>query len=344
MARVRQVVLGLGAFLGAVCLLAAAAVQLLGLTPLVFLSGSMGPQIEAGDLAVSRTVPSRDLAVGDVVSVVNDAGVRVTHRVVAVARVDDRRAVLTLRGDANARPDTEAYDVTDVQRVSFAVPHLGHVVSAVSSPVGRFAAGAYVGICILVLLHRPRPDPRRGGSGRPRHRQETRVAAAVLAAVALVAPVSRPTSTLASFTDGGTFSSGTLSTHIVQRSSSMTCSNGPAVLLGYYSSVTVGVTHVDSRYDYVARVYNSSGTKLGDDIAMSSGTQAVGSTVTTTISAAQVAGLLPLGATVTVRVYSRLKTENGWESSTYRSWTVETAVLGALLLNGIRCGADTSPS
>ena len=70
-------------------------------------------------------------------SVVNEAGVRVTHRLVDMERGDAGAARLTLQGDANAEPDAEVYEVTDAERVVFSVPRLGHVVAAASSPTAR---------------------------------------------------------------------------------------------------------------------------------------------------------------------------------------------------------------
>jgi hypothetical protein len=77
----RETLLNLGAGLGVMCLLAAVAAIGFGIRPLVFRSGSMGPEIGTGALGLARTVPAAELAVGDVVSVVNSRGVRVTHRV-----------------------------------------------------------------------------------------------------------------------------------------------------------------------------------------------------------------------------------------------------------------------
>ena len=90
------------------CLLAAVASIGFGIRPLIFRSGSMGPEIDTGALGLARTVPAAELAVGDVVSVVNDRGVRVTHRI-QTSRYTSPTATLTLRGDANPTADPAPY-------------------------------------------------------------------------------------------------------------------------------------------------------------------------------------------------------------------------------------------
>lgn len=144
----------MGAALGVMCLLWALVVAVFGLVPLVFTSDSMSPQISAGDLAFAKSVPARDLAVGDVVSVENSRGVRITHRIVTIEDAE-QGAALTLQGDANENPDDETYLVASADRVLFSVPKAGYVVSAVSSPWGMFAGGIIVAV-VLVMAFRPR--------------------------------------------------------------------------------------------------------------------------------------------------------------------------------------------
>lgn len=153
-ARVRETVLWLGAALGTICLAWTAFVLAFGLTPLVFTSGSMSPAIEAGDLAFARTVEAKQIAVGDIVSVVSAEDVRITHRVVKVEHAGDS-AVLELKGDANHVADADPYTVTSVERTWFVVPKAGYVIDAASSPVGMFGGGLLVAV-VLMLAFGPR--------------------------------------------------------------------------------------------------------------------------------------------------------------------------------------------
>ena len=205
--RTVEVALSVGAVSGVLCVLWALASLVFGLTPLVLVSGSMSPAIETGDLAVARSVPARELEVGDVVSVVASGGVRVTHRVVSLER-EGSRASLVLQGDANAAPDALPYEVSSVDRVVFHVPYAGRVVAALSSRTGLLAlAGVVAGLLLLGLGRGPKRPP--GGSRRaerPIRRLGRRAMdAGVVAALVAVAAVSvrPPTFTTASFTDAG---------------------------------------------------------------------------------------------------------------------------------------------
>ena len=194
--RVADVALTVAAVLGGLSLVAALVLAVAGMTPLVFTSGSMGPAIPAGSLALARSVPVEDLRVGDVVSVPDLQGTRVTHRVVAI---DD--AGLTLQGDANLTADAGAYDVVDADRVLLSVPHVGTALAAATGPVGR---GALLGVAAVLLLVLVRP---RSGS-RPSRSESV----AVLAALATVAGVGvgvarAPEGTTAFWTDTASASS-----------------------------------------------------------------------------------------------------------------------------------------
>ena len=74
------------------------------LTPIVVRSDSMSPEINRGDLVIARAASAGDVEVGDVISVENRAGVRVTHRVETVDPFGSS-IQFTLKGDANAVPD-----------------------------------------------------------------------------------------------------------------------------------------------------------------------------------------------------------------------------------------------
>ncbi|CRK50718.1 S26 family peptidase [Rhodococcus sp. RD6.2] len=152
--RGREIALNIGAIAGLICVLAAAASFLFGIKPLVFRSGSMSPDIPTGALALSKATPASDLAVGDVVSVESDQGVRITHRIQEVVSTDGTNSVLILKGDANKDADISPYTVTEADRVFFSVPGLGYAVSWLSSPAAIFLGGALVG-GVMVLAFGP---------------------------------------------------------------------------------------------------------------------------------------------------------------------------------------------
>ncbi|QBJ97347.1 signal peptidase I [Rhodococcus sp. ABRD24] len=152
--RGRDIALNVGAIAGLICVLAAVASFLFGIKPLIFRSGSMAPDIPTGALALSKTTQAADLQVGDVVSVENQQGTRITHRVDEIVSSDGTSSVLILKGDANQDADLTPYTVTEADRVFFSVPGLGYVVSWLSSPAAIFLGGALVG-GVMVLAFGP---------------------------------------------------------------------------------------------------------------------------------------------------------------------------------------------
>jgi signal peptidase len=147
----RSALVNVGAVLGAFCLLFAGLIALFGVTPIVFRSDSMAPAISSGDLAIARSVSAGDVGVGDVVSVANRQGDRVTHRITAVEPYGSSIRV-TLQADASAAPDVEAYDVTRVDKVLFRVPFLGRVVDTLSRPVVLVLGGVFVSCLAFVVF------------------------------------------------------------------------------------------------------------------------------------------------------------------------------------------------
>lgn len=187
----RTALLDLGAVAGAACLLLAVAAPVLGVRPLVFLSGSMTPAIPAGSLALSRVVPAAEVEVGDVVTV-PVADTYVTHRVVEVTH---RGAVATVRlqGDANRTPDPVVHEVADVPRVLWSIPYAGRVLAWLSRPPGVLVLAGYVAF-LLGELRRGGFRRSTGGAatgGRGRHVRSRRRAPmlAGAGAAALVVPV-----------------------------------------------------------------------------------------------------------------------------------------------------------
>lgn len=150
----REIALTLGAIVGLVCLGFAAASLVFGVKPLVFRSGSMSPIIQTGALAFARDVPASGLDVGDVVSVENQSGTRITHRIVEVDAAGDGRAALTLRGDANNVNDRASYVVDSADRVFFHVNKAGYAVAWLSSPIMR-VVGVVAALALLVMVFRP---------------------------------------------------------------------------------------------------------------------------------------------------------------------------------------------
>ncbi|NMM84408.1 signal peptidase I [Rhodococcus sp. SRB_17] len=152
--RGKEIALNVAAVAGLICIIATLASLLFGIKPLVFRSGSMEPEISTGALALAKTVPASDLAVGDVISVDNDQGVRITHRVVELESAGGDTVLATLKGDANNVADQMPYTITEADRVFFSVGGLGYVVAWLSSPLAIFLGGGLVGAVLVIAFGR----------------------------------------------------------------------------------------------------------------------------------------------------------------------------------------------
>ncbi|MGX1769976.1 signal peptidase I [Dietzia sp. NPDC055343] len=160
--RAREWALNIGAIVGLICIVAAALSMFLGIRPLVFQSGSMSPTINTGALAFAQTVPAQRLKVGDVVSVINPTGVRITHRVTGLEFEDDGEVSMIMRGDANAAQDPVPYLISEADRVLFHVNGLGYVVAWLSNPVSIFLGGMLAGGLAVIAFGRTRVSPQCG--------------------------------------------------------------------------------------------------------------------------------------------------------------------------------------
>lgn len=199
----REGLLTFGAVAGVFCILLAVASFTFGIKPIIFRSGSMSPAIQTGALAISQTVEAKDLAVGDIVTVKTDAGVRVTHRVKDLTFTDGK-ASMVLKGDANKTPDDHVYVVQSADRVLFDIPKAGYVVSWLSGPTGIFAGGLLAGLLLLTAF-----GPGTRNQRKPGARKLFGISVATLTVGLISTGVSGSTNTQAYFTNAADLTSGT---------------------------------------------------------------------------------------------------------------------------------------
>lgn len=161
----RELALNIGAIAGLICIAATALSLFLEIKPLVFQSGSMSPSIQTGALAFARTVPADQLVAGDVVSVTNASGVRITHRVTGLEPVGGGEMMMTMRGDANAADDPVPYYVSEADRVLWHMNGLGYAVAWLSNPVAIFLGGMVAGGLLVIAFGRTRVTTDEPASG-----------------------------------------------------------------------------------------------------------------------------------------------------------------------------------
>lgn len=352
----REIALTVGALAGLICVLFAAGSMLFGIKPLVFRSGSMSPEITTGSLALSRTVPAVDVSVGDIVSVVNDQGVRVSHRVHEIDSVAGNSAVLTLKGDANREPDITPYTVTEVDRIFFSIGGFGYAVAWLSGPLAIFLGGAFVGglLAIAFKSSTKSDDDNDGGRTRPvstalrddpeSDESQTRILAAVplkslmvVGAVALTAfGATQTAGTSAAFTDTAKATSSLGAGYFpAPRVGAVSCSN---VNLSWpHYAARISWAHVAAPLSYRVVVRRDNGS-VQTTINVSAGSTPVGGTLTAQIGDSQVGD--HTGWYYTAEVYT---INNGVQSLQWRGyglkqptiWNVEcTGAVNAAALQG----------
>lgn len=151
--RTGRVALSVTALVGVVCALLTVLALVTGVRPLVFRSGSMGPDVPAGSLGFSRSTDAADLKVGDVVTVTTKTDQKVTHRIVTVTPHDDV-ATLQLKGDANSIADEDLYQVSSAPKLLFSVPQAGYTVNWLSHAPGSYVLALYVALMLALIARR----------------------------------------------------------------------------------------------------------------------------------------------------------------------------------------------
>ena len=124
--------------------------SVLGITPMVVLSGSMSGEaedhIEVGDLIFVGEVEPEELEVGDIIAY-RSGGSAVTHRIIAIETAEDGNLLFTTKGDANEVEDTQP--VTEEQLVGIykgKIPKVGDFALFLQQPLGMLLF-----ICVPLL-------------------------------------------------------------------------------------------------------------------------------------------------------------------------------------------------
>ena len=127
--------------------------SVLGMTPMVVLSGSMSGEqeghIEIGDLIVARKVDAADLKVGDVISYM-DGKSAVTHRIIGIVEGYTGNLFFETKGDANNAPDLSTVSQDQlIGKFWFRIPYLGDFALFLQQPLGMLL---FVGVPLIAFL------------------------------------------------------------------------------------------------------------------------------------------------------------------------------------------------
>lgn len=127
--------------------------SVLGITPMVVMSGSMSgdaeDHIEVGDLIFVRNVEPENLQTGDVVAYMS-GGTTVTHRITEIGTDEDGNLLFTTKGDANETEDSEP--VTEEQLVGVyqgRIPKVGDFALFLQQPLGMLL---FIGVPLLAFI------------------------------------------------------------------------------------------------------------------------------------------------------------------------------------------------
>ena len=127
--------------------------SVMGVTPMVVLSGSMSGEaeghIEVGDLVFVGKAEAEELEVGDIIAYLS-GGSAVTHRIVAIDTAEDGSLLFTTKGDANEVEDTEP--VTEEQLIGIyrgRIPKVGDFALFLRQPLGMLL---FIGVPLLAFI------------------------------------------------------------------------------------------------------------------------------------------------------------------------------------------------
>jgi signal peptidase I len=138
----------------------------LGYRTMTMLTGSMAPEIEAGDVTVVTPIDLADVTEGMVITYHQPIGDRsvVTHRVISVEEGANGTISVRTKGDANeaADPWTATLEGDTAYQVRAVVPELGHLIQALRAPVVAqvllYGAPALLAGWLLLSIWRPTTD------------------------------------------------------------------------------------------------------------------------------------------------------------------------------------------
>jgi signal peptidase len=149
---IRSTILTIAAIVGAASVVVVGGGLLIGVRPIVVISGSMHPAIETGALLFSAERPASEIAIGDVITVDRpDQPGLVTHRVVEIQKTPSGAHEFKLKGDANRVVDPQRYTADKVGKYLFSVPGLGYAVAFFQTVRGLVVLGV-IALALVALF------------------------------------------------------------------------------------------------------------------------------------------------------------------------------------------------
>ncbi|MCD6483060.1 MAG: signal peptidase I [Candidatus Aenigmarchaeota archaeon] len=119
---------------------------------LIVLSGSMSPEINAGDIVISMRVNPEEIKVNDIITFryKDEPENCITHRVVNVIDENGRLSFMT-KGDANEDPDQRIVESSElIGKVAFVIPYLGYLPHFARTKIGFVTLVIIPGSLIII--------------------------------------------------------------------------------------------------------------------------------------------------------------------------------------------------
>lgn len=111
-------------------------INLFGFRPYIVLSGSMEPNLQVGDMVVSKKVSEEKVEIGDIITFEDENGATITHRVVNVIIKDGKRLYQT-KGDNNNTKDIGLISIENIKgKYTFKISKVGRIITQLINPTG----------------------------------------------------------------------------------------------------------------------------------------------------------------------------------------------------------------
>lgn len=137
--------------------------SLFGIKVFVVLSGSMEPNINIGDIVVTRKADK--VKEGDIISF-KIKGAVITHRVLEVLNIDNQE-VYTTKGDANTATDLDLVKLKDIEGTYFfKIPFIGKLILILQSHTSKNSFVVVLGIVLFLYINTKRINNMLGRGGK----------------------------------------------------------------------------------------------------------------------------------------------------------------------------------
>lgn len=111
-------------------------INLFGFRPYIVLSGSMEPNLQVGDMVVSKKVNEKEVGIGDIITFEDENGATITHRVVDIIIKDGKKLYQT-KGDNNNTKDIGLVSIENIKgKYTFKISGVGRIITQIVTPTG----------------------------------------------------------------------------------------------------------------------------------------------------------------------------------------------------------------